>query len=206
MLSMRNATAFFGAALFAAGLSTSFTGTASATLVACTGSEVLTIEGVGYTTCMVDTDYGPSDAGEKASVEAVFGGTFTKIGKSEESGSGITADSGITGSFAMLVSLFDPTDEIAIIMKTGSGQNDPSDAVFGLWTAGALNAAFIAPGTEFNGAYDLSSWGSNGLSHMTVYVREGTDCCRDVPEPGPLGLLGGGMVVLYFVRRRRFLS
>lgn len=205
MLSMRKVTALVGAAFFAVGLTASFSGTASAALVACTGSEVLSIEGVGYTTCMVDTDYGPSDADEKAAIENVFGGTFTKVGKSEEGGSGVTADSGTSGTFAMLVSLFDPTDEIAIIMKTGGGQNDPSDAVFGLWTAGSLNAAFIAPGTEYNGIYDLGSWGPNGLSHMTVYVREG-ECCDRVPEPGPIGLLGVGMIALYISRRRRFAS
>lgn len=196
-------------AVFAAGLAALSTGSASAgVLSTCEGTvsgllPSMSIEGVGYATCMVDSDYHPGDATEKAAVENVFGGTFVLIGKSEDAGNGIDADATLIGSFSMLVNLFDPTDEIAIIMKTGGGQSSPSDAVFGLWTAGSLDPLVINPGTEYNGNFNLTAWGTNVLSHMSVYVREGEDCCdREVPEPGPLGLLGAGMIALYVARRR----
>lgn len=190
-----------GAALFAMGLAGPLSSSASAALVACTGSEAVTIEGAGYTSCMVDTAY--NSGNEVASVNLVFGAGWTLVAKSDDAGSGLTADTAsTTGTFAMLLSLFDPTDDIALVFKTGLGKNDPTDAVFGLWTVGSLNAALTGAATDLDGTYDLSSWGPNALSHMSVFSREGQ---RKVPEPGPLGLLGLGMIALYVGRRRRFL-
>ncbi len=189
-----------GAALLALGLGATFTGSASAALVACTGSEVFTIEGAGFSSCMVDTAY--AEGNEVASVNLVFGAGWTLVAKSDAAGSGLTATLGTSGTFAMLLSLFDPTDEIALVFKTGSGQNNPSDAIFGLWTVGDLNAALTGAATDLDGTYDLSSWGQNALSHMSAFKREGE---RRVPEPGPLGLLGIGMVALYIARRRHLL-
>lgn len=102
--------------------------------------------------------------------------------------------------------------------------SDPSEATI-VWDGGSFltDASYLL---VKNGAqdpawylFDISSWDGqetisligfwpeNGaISHVTIYAGEGDDCCRTVPEPGPLGLLGGGLVVLYFIRRRRFLS
>lgn len=216
-------------ALVAAPLSLS--GGASATLMACTGSEEVSIEGVGYTDCMTDSTYGPSDADELQTITNIFGEGFALIGKSEDN-AGITYTGGSSGTFAIATSLLDPTHDIAIIFKSGGGQNNPDDAAFGLWSVADLNASFIDPGDEFNGIYDISSWGSNGLSHFTVFSRAcfenceppcetdceppcetdceppcETDCeppCTDcqVPEPGPIGLLGFGLLGLAISRRQ----
>ena len=65
--------------------------------------------------------------------------------------------------------------------------------------------------------FDISGWdgkmdivltdfwpGSGAISHVSIYG--GGECCGDVPEPGPIGLLGFGMVALYIIRRRRLAS
>lgn len=55
-----------------------------------------------------------------------------------------------------------------------------------------------------SGTYSIA-WRENDpfdLSHMVIYGNRGDL----VPEPGPLGLLGLGIVGLYVARRRRFVS
>lgn len=101
---------------------------------------------------------------------------------------------------------------------------DPADADI-VWNLGSYitdaTHLLVKDGKNDPGWYlfDISSWdgmediqirsfwpgagpdGSGGISHVTIYGGE-----REVPEPGPLGLLGIGMVALYIARRRRLLS
>lgn len=101
---------------------------------------------------------------------------------------------------------------------------DPTDADI-VWDLGSYitdaTHLLVKDGNHGPGWYlfDISSWdgmediqlrsfwpgagpdGSGGISHVTIYGGD-----RDVPEPGPLGLLGIGMVALYIARRRRLLS
>lgn len=187
-----------GAALFAMGLAVPLAGTANAAVVVCDATDV-SLEGTDASVCQSDDAFVPNgDAAETAAMETIFGGGWVLIGKSDDAGSGVTAGSGTTGTFEIATSLLTGTDDIIILFQTGQGDNDPVWAGFGIWSVAALNADFIAPGTEYNGVYDLSSWGQNGLSHISVFKR--------VPEPGPLGLLGLGMIALYIGRRRRLLK
>lgn len=203
MIGIKSFKILVGAALFAMGLVVPFAGTANAIPINCQADDV-SLEGTDATICESDNATTPSgDAAELAAMNAIFGSGWVLVGKSDVGGSGVTAGSGNTGVFAIDTSLLTGTDEIAILFKTGAGQNEPDWAGFGLWSVAALNANFIAPGTEYNGLFDLSAWGSNGLSHISVFKRRDGD---DVPEPGPIGLLGVGMIALYIARRRRFSS
>lgn len=90
---------------------------------------------------------------------------------------------------------------------------------FTLWGAGlaAFDAMMLAAGDDAH-TIRIGMWSEldgvdNGHDTWTVNFKPGAanEDCHDrgncpVPEPGPLGLLGGGMLVLYFVRRQRFLK
>lgn len=202
MVELKSFKILAGAALLSMGLIAPFGGTANALPINCAADDV-SLEGVDATICESDDASTPSgDAAEIAAMNAIFGSGWVLVGKSDAGGSGVTAGSGNSGVFAIDTSLLVGTDEIAILFKTGGGQNEPDWAGFGLWSVAALNANFIAPGTEYNGLFDLSSWGQNGLSHISVFKRRG----QDVPEPGPLGLLGLGIIALYVARRRRLVN
>lgn len=217
MLDLRKLKVAAGGAMIA-GIAMTFGGAANAgiaDITSCVGSEAVSIEGVSYTTCATDPNSSPSSAAELDMVNAVFGGGFISVGKDEDT-VGIDFVGGISGTFAIDTSLIPAGSDIALIFKTGQGQNDPDNAVFGLWSADALDANNIAPGSEYNGLYDLSAWGSNGLSHLSVFIRECTENCEppcipgedprctphEAPEPGPIGLLGLGIVGLYVARRK----
>lgn len=96
---------------------------------------------------------------------------------------------------------------------------DPMDADI-VWGAGSFISdathLLVKDGKGPPGWYlfDISAWdgqmdiqlrnfwpGSGAISHVTIYGGG-----RDVPEPGPLGLLGIGFIALYVARRRRFLK
>jgi len=64
------------------------------------------------------------------------------------------------------------------------------DAVFDGSGGGAWSIEFVNNGQQIP-----------GLSHMLVFVREGTT--RQVPEPAVLSLLGAGFVSIAMLRRRR---
>lgn len=187
-----------GAALLSFGLIVLLVGTAHATPIDCVAS-LVSLETVDATTCKSDDATTPNgDAAELAAIEAIFGSGFELVGKSDAGGSGVTAGSGTSGTFAIDISLLVDTDVIAILFKTGAGQNEPDWGGFGLWTVGALDATNVPTDLFYNGDYNLSSWGQNGLSHISLFKRPG----ERVPEPGPLGLVGLGLIALYLGRRR----
>lgn len=96
---------------------------------------------------------------------------------------------------------------------------DPADADI-VWDGGSFisdpSYLLVKDGAQTPAWYlfDISSWdgmekielrdfwpNQGAISHVTIYG--GGD---DVPEPGPLGLLGAGMIALYIARRRRLSS
>ena len=92
--------------------------------------------------------------------------------------------SGLTGSFRV-----DAVGSIALLFKSGRGQNDPS-----WWLYSVTGLA----------AEELFTWDilgdspTNGLSHLSAY---GGDTVT-VPEPAALWLLGSGLALLAIARRR----
>lgn len=104
----------------------------------------------------------------------------------------ITWDNGPAGLF-----IDAPNDLTHLMVK--DGKHDPAWYLFNLTALG------------WDGKEDLqlrNFWtGTGAISHVSLYGS--TDCtedCFEVPEPGPLGLLGAGMIALYIARRRRLNS
>lgn len=210
MLSMRNVTALVGAALLAVGMSGAITGAAIAGTVAC---DATTADDVtGSVACAIsDTNDHDSPAPDAVNADGFF--TFSDwdtAGKQNTGGLfeagnvniGFNATTdGQSGTWS--ISSWDGIADVMLIFKDGANTMLVGFLLDGTSLSGTWTSPFHAP--DFN----VSS--IKDTSHISAYVRLGDEppCERDctpLPEPGPIGLLGGGMVVLYFVRRRRFLS
>lgn len=107
-------------------------------------------------------------------------------------------------------------------------KTDPENALI-TWTGTSLNfmncitaSCFLAikDGNESpnNYAYNLTGWngkdslyltgfwpkpGNGAISHVSIWgLEDGGSTGQDVPEPGPLSLLGLGLMGLWFARRK----
>jgi len=86
-------------------------------------------------------------------------------------------------------------DRIFVLAKGGSGQTNgrngtPRASYYG-WNISDWD------GTE---SLDITAWDnvSGSISHVSIWGEGGVN----VPEPGPVGLLGAGLIALYWARRR----
>lgn len=107
-------------------------------------------------------------------------------------------DADITWDNAPAGPFIDPTaDTTYLLMK--DGKQDPAWYLFDLSALG------------WDGKEDIqlrNFWPRQGaISHLSMYGVTGCEEeCFEVPEPGPLGLLGVGLIALHIGRRRRSLS
>ena len=119
---------------------------------------------------------------------------YTKIGSSELEGGDIVQEvwytqSGYSGTFSLLSSLWNTWDTISIGFKFGTG-NKPDN-----WFVYNLNDGITSGNWTFIGEFARGK----GLSHMTLYGSNGTK----VPEPGTLALFGIALAGVGLVRRRK---
>ena len=135
-----------------------------------------------------------------AAVTAFLGYSLTEVYKQNVGGTEVGSAAGwYTTTFAN--SELDPKDA-DIVWDGGSFISDPSYLL-------------VKDGKQDPGWYlfDISSWdgqetiqlrdfwpNQGAISHVSLYGGGG----GEVPEPGPLGLLGAGILGLYIARRRRF--
>lgn len=97
---------------------------------------------------------------------------------------------------------------------SGEGFTEEFDVVINSYTAGTTGIHFDLFTTTGAGQYlrigDTGYGGDNKklVNRVAPYSHDAEfGCCgENVPEPGPLGLLGAGMIALYIARRRRLAS
>ena len=173
---------------------------AEAAIVSCPAGSVVTLEGVAADDCLTDPTVPTNgEANETAAINLLFQGTgdaFAFIGKSEVGEPDFTFSGTTSGTFRFVASLLASYEEVALFFKTGGGQNNPDWAGAGIWDLASLNADFSGLSTDYDGTYDFTSWGQNGLSHFSVFAR------GELPEPAvlfimSLGLLGLGGFAYY---------
>ena len=170
---------------------------AEAAIVSCPAGSVVTLEGVAAADCLTDPTLPINgEANETAAINLLFQGTgeaFVFVGKSETGDPDFTFLGTTSGTFRFVASLLASYEEVALFFKTGGGQNNPDWAGAGIWDLAAINADFSGLSTDYDGTYDFSSWGPNGLSHFSVFARGER---LNLPEPTAMLIMGLGFLSL----------
>jgi len=117
---------------------------------------------------------------------------------------GNSTDAGQGGTFTLAATLDTAITDIMFIFKDGDDTNlvgylididaMEDDAVLGEYTS-----PFVSP------PFPTNNSATHNVSHISVYYRQGdntTPPTGGVPEPGPLSLLGLGLMGLWFARRK----
>lgn len=91
---------------------------------------------------------------------------------------------------------------------TGDGYMESFDITINSLASGTTGVHFDLFTVSDDGVLELLSSSRFTVNAFAPFSHDAEfGCCGgEVPEPGPLGLLGAGMIALYIARRRRFLS
>ncbi len=145
----------------------------------------------------VDTSYvsaclggGVGNINGNAQTDAFLKGEGAGLGLVGISG-GSANQYGSIGTFSLSSSLWNTWNEIAIGFKFGTG-NKPDE-----WFVYLLDPKVTSGWWNFDNVFDRGG----GLSHVQLYARNSPT--SSVPEPGPLALLGIGLLGLGLARRRK---
>jgi hypothetical protein len=141
-------------------------------------------------------------------VNTAFGDGWTELLKDEGTGA-----SGSFGGTNFSLEVFDIGDTSGTFELSWSGSLPATldmtfvlkgSTSFGLYLFEGLS--FIEGDSPGSGTWQVMFTGAGdqipGLSHMTLYVKTGSDPDLDIAEPATLGLLGLGLLAAGFTRRR----
>lgn len=171
----------------------SMTGRASADSVliaTLAGNDCSGLFGQSFTSCVIPSQYDPDNTpviikfNANGTVSEINSGLFPTISGNEFS---FTFDGNGGGSWTYAGGLNDPSSLVSFMVAKG-GPN------FNLFAVTGNSGSFSTPINPANGQ-------PYGLSHLTFY--EGATDVAPVPEPTTMLLVGGGLVAVRQLRKRR---